>query len=402
MMIWDNNRITNLYTKFVAKEASAAELDEFIAFLNSPDAEERMTEMLDAHDQVSSHLQKDLNELRARQIFEHIVDQPQEIAKTRKLWLTMAGIAAVAAIVVVSFLIINGSFNGDGGQGISVAYDVPPGTNGAMLTMSDGQKIALSAANSKLLLTESGVRISKTAAGEITYEIIDNLESKRAGKNTLSTDSGQTYRVKLPDGSMVWLNAASSLRYPVSFASSKRRVVQLSGEAYFEIQKDANRPFVVESKDQSVTVLGTHFNIKAYEDDKAVTTTLEEGSVRVGYQASAWGAQGKIHYKDEITLSPGQKSLLKNGTVNISKANLQENLAWKEGDFIFYEVGIDKVMQDIARWYRIEVIYEEGIPGGTFSGNVSRTKNISQILLALESTKLVHFKVKGRKVYVTK
>jgi ferric-dicitrate binding protein FerR (iron transport regulator) len=208
--------------------------------------------------------------------------------------------------------------------------------------------------------------------------------------------------VKLPDGSRVWLNAASSLKYPVSFSSLKDRRVELHGEAYFEVAKDKLHPFLVETDGQEVTVLGTHFNIKAYRQDKNIVTTLAEGSVRVGYQASAWSDHGKIVYKDEVILSPGQQSLLKGETISVSKADMEESLAWKDGNFVFNDANIEKIMQDIARWYNIEVFYEGPSPTGAFSGNISRSKNISQILKALESTKLVHFKIEGRKVYVSK
>jgi len=400
----EDKRIVDLYAKFSAKTASASELEAFNTFLRTADAEQRLFGLLETDYQLSDHNRKEISELRARQIFEKIVSLPQRNHQTRKLWLRIAGVAAAASIIVFSIVIKNKSFHPDGNpiSSISAAQDIAPGKNTATLTLASGRKIVLSEALSGALASESGVRISKTADGEITYEILNSSPVQDAGLNTLSTHKGETYKVKLPDGSLVWLNAASSLTYPASFVKSKSRKVVLDGEAYFEIEKDEKHPFIVGADGQDVTVLGTHFNIKAYKEEADVMTTLVEGSVRVDFQTATWGDQGKVKYTDDIRLSPGQQASLKDESMRISQANLKESTAWKDGDFIFTEKGIDRIMRDIARWYNIEVIYEGGIPKGAFSGNVSRSKNISQLLQALEATKLVHFKLQGRRVYVTK
>ena len=401
---WEDKRIVDLYSKFSAKTASASDLEAFNAFLHTAGAEQRLFGLLETDYQLSDSNRKDISELRAREIFERVIRHPQRKHQTRKLWPRMAGVAAAVLIMVFAMFIKNKSFHSDGNpiSSISAAQDIAPGKNTATLTLASGRKIVLSEALSGALAAESGVRISKTAEGEITYEILNSSVTADAGLNTLSTHKGETYKVKLPDGSFVWLNAASSLTYPASFAQSKSRKVRLEGEAYFEIEKDEKHPFIVQSAGQDVTVLGTHFNIKAYKEEAGVITTLVEGSVRVDFQAATWGDKGKVKYTDEIRLNPGQQSFLRDEAVQISKANVEESTAWKNGDFIFTEKGIDRIMRDIARWYNIEVIYEGGIPTGAFSGNVSRSKNISQVLRALEATKLVHFKLQGRRVYVSK
>lgn len=404
MVNLEDKTVVDLYSKFSSKTASVNELEAFNTFLNTPGAEQRLFDLLETDYQLSESSHRDISEFRALQILEEVISQPQRLQKVRRLWPRLAGVAATVAIIVFSLLLKNGFFNELSNNKTSIAFaqDISPGTNAATLTLANGRKIMLSAIHNGVLAAESGVSISKTADGEITYEIVDNGLAEQPGMNMLSTNRGETYRVKLPDGSLVWLNAASSLTYPASFTGLKSRKVKMSGEAYFEIKKDKTHPFIVETNGQDVTVLGTHFNIKAYEDEAEVVTTLQEGSVRVDFEAAAWNSKGKIRYKDEIVLSPGQQSLLKGESISISKANLEENIAWKGGDFIFTEASIEKVMRDIARWYNIQVVYEGSIPAGTFSGNISRTKNISQILLALESTKLVHFKIEGRRVYVRK
>jgi len=231
---------------------------------------------------------------------------------------------------------------------------------------------------------------------------MDNEQiSDGEGLNMLKTANAQTFRVKLPDGSTAWLNAASSIKFSSSFKNLKSRTVQLVGEAYFEVAKDEKHPFIVKSANQEVQVLGTHFNVKAYSNDPRAITTLAEGRVKISYMASTWNAKSKIAYKDEVVLAPGQQSVLSEEKLNISSVDTDVPLAWKNGDFIFNGSNIEEIMRDVSRWYNIEVIYPGEIPKGNFSGNVSRTKNISQILKALETTKLVHFKIEGRRVYVT-
>ncbi|MCQ6957219.1 FecR family protein [Mucilaginibacter aquariorum] len=399
----EDNRLLLLYQKFQSKTASVEELTELNNFLASEGAEQHLFELIEKEYQLSEIKQPELSEFRAAQIFQQITSQPQTHRKIRSLWPRIAGVAAIAGMLVISILFKDQFLSiGNQSQVVSSNQDIAPGKSAATLTLANGRKILLTSVPSGELANESGVTISKTSNGEILYEIKENSETKPGQHNLLSTAMGETYQVKLPDGSRVWLNAASSLKYPVSFSSLKDRRVELHGEAYFEVAKDKLHPFLVETDGQEVTVLGTHFNIKAYKQDKNIVTTLAEGSVRVGYQASAWSDHGKIVYKDEVILSPGQQSLLKGETISVSKAALEESLAWKDGNFVFNDANIEKIMQDIARWYNIEVLYEGPFPTGAFSGNISRSKNISQILRALESTKLVHFKIEGRKVYVSK
>lgn len=403
MSIREDNRLIALYQKFQTKTASADELEEFYDFLASDGAEQRLFELLETDFQLTERQRSEISEVRAEQIFQNITSHPQPSGKIKNLWLRIAGAAAIAGILAGSIFFKDQLVSADKNSGaISATQDIVPGKNTATLILANGRKIMLSTVPYGQLANESGVNISKSATDEIVYDIKDRGITAPGEQNMLSTAMGETYRVKLPDGSLVWLNAASSLKYPVSFSSSKDRRVELDGEAYFEIAKDKVHPFVVKTDGQEVTVLGTHFNIKAYKEDKGIVTTLAEGSVRVDYQTSTWSDHGKMVYKDDVVLTPGQQSLLKGESISLSKANLEESLAWKDGNFIFNEENIEKIMQDVARWYNIEVLYEGTMPTGAFSGNISRSKNISQVLKALEATKLVHFRIDGRRVYVSK
>ncbi len=188
---------------------------------------------------------------------------------------------------------------------------------------------------------------------------------------------------------MVWLNAASSLKFPVKFAG-KERVVELTGEAYFEVAPEAGKPFIVETVNEKVLVLGTHFNINAYSDEPVAVTTLLEGSIKV--QSTQTG-------KASI-LKPGQQSLLDASQFTIQAANLEEAVAWKNGYFRFNDERIADIMKKLERWYNIEVIYEGKPSEELFNGKISRFKDISQVLRMLEKTEGIHFKIQGRRVTV--
>lgn len=189
---------------------------------------------------------------------------------------------------------------------------------------------------------------------------------------------------------MVTLNAASSLKFPASFTGLANRKVELSGEAYFEVAKDKKHPFIVQSGSQEVEVLGTHFNVNTYPDEKAAKTTLLEGSVKVS-------ANGNAHL-----LIPGQQSILTNNTVDIVTANIKETMAWKNGYFRFNDDRIDEIMPLLSRWYDVEVNYEGKISDERFSGTISRYKNINEVLAMLSYSNAVKFKIEGRRITVMK
>lgn len=206
--------------------------------------------------------------------------------------------------------------------------------------------------------------------------------------NTLSTAKGETYQIKLPDGSLVVLNAASSLTYPASFTGLEMRTVKLDGEGYFEVAKNKAQPFVVESQGQKVKVLGTHFNIRSYHDDEAKKTTLIEGSVEM----SAGGI-------DKI-LKPGEQGKLQNNKIEVTTIDAKLATAWKDNEFMFEGESIENIMKMIERWYNVQVIYKGEKPKDKFVGGVSRFDKVSKVLGMLESTGRVRFKIEGRIIYV--
>lgn len=268
---------------------------------------------------------------------------------------------------------------------------IAPGGNKAFLTLSNGQKISLTDATNGKLAEQSGIQITKTATGMLVYQLTDQPNpSGKTSYNTIETPKGGQYQLILPDGSKVWLNAASSLTFPTSFASLKTRKVELIGEAYFEITKNKTSPFIVKSAKQEVKVLGTHFNINSYVDEQSTTTTLLEGSVNIV----------SLNKAESIILKPGQQSTLNNNKINVTEINTEEAIAWKNGLFIFNDENIKSIMKKIARWYNVEITFKGNLDQVSFVGNYARNKDLESLLENIELTEKVHFKIEGRRIEV--
>lgn len=272
--------------------------------------------------------------------------------------------------------------------------DIVPGGDRARLTLADGTEITLDDAGEGVIREEDGIRISRQE-GELTYKA-ESREPKAETYHTLSTPRGGQYRLVLPDGSKVWLNAASSIRFPRAF-TGQQRLVEISGEVYFEIARDPDRPFRVKAADQTeVEVLGTHFNIMAYEEEASLQTTVLEGSVMVRTKSQEPRAK-KL-------LKPGQQARTGRGMAEIKvlEVNPEAVVAWKNGLFRFHDDDIRTVMKQIVRWYDVKVHYEGEPPGTEFTGMISRKVNIRQVLNMLERTGGVRFRIEGRNIIVTK
>jgi transmembrane sensor len=332
------------------------------------------------------------------------VDRPKQAVKVRKLNSTYrnlirSGIAAsILLIAGISYLWLNPENNQHDKFVIAKELDLPAGANKAQLTLSDGRVIDLDKNNNATVAVEAGVEITKAANGGLVYKAIGK-NNKSLGFNTISTPAGGQYTVMLPDGSKVWLNAGSSLKYPTSFAANSRNVT-LSGEAYFEIAHingpNGRLPFSVSvvkggSQLEKVEVLGTHFNINAYADEPSVKTTLLKGSIRVG-----------LNNGQNTLLKPGQQAQLSNQQIQLQQADTEMTVAWKDGEFVFRE-DLRSAMRKVARWYDVEVIYDETAPEKLMLGGwMSRGINLSAVLNHIQLTGKVHFKLEGRRVIVSK
>lgn len=298
-------------------------------------------------------------------------------------------IIAAAATVLICFSIAL-FFYQKSTNSIEQVADIAPGSNTAILILANGKKIVLNDATTEQLSTQAGISVSKTHKGELVYNVGQN-KNMPVEYHTTETPRGGQYQVDLPDGTKVWLNASSSLKYPTRF-TGKTRSVELTGEAYFEVAHNAAMPFKVKTDKQVVTVLGTHFNINAYHDEPALKTTLLEGKVRIdvfGNNAS------------EI-LKPGQQAALIGTQINVTESDTEQAVAWKNGYFRFRGESMESVMRRLSRWYNIDVKYTGEVADESYYGTISRNKNISQVLAVLTETGLVHFKLEGRSIIVMK
>lgn len=275
---------------------------------------------------------------------------------------------------------------------------IVPGGNKAILTLANGSQISLNDAGDGILAKQSGIRISKTKDGQLVYQISENITPASDAAieyNSIETPKGGQYQIDLPDGTKVWLNAVSRLTFPLSFSKSNERRVELKGEAYFEVAKDLQKPFIVQNDKQAVEVLGTHFNVNAYTDEPIIKTTLLEGSVKVRNHGTANG-KGWI-------LTPGQQAQLNSiGSLAVVKVDPQVEVAWKNGQFSFENEPIENIMRQISRWYDVEIVYKDNVAGKTVWGSITRYSSVSKVLSVVERTGKIHFKVEGRRVIVTK
>ncbi|WP_209865365.1 FecR domain-containing protein [Chitinophaga sp. OAE865] len=271
---------------------------------------------------------------------------------------------------------------------------IVPGSNKAILMLGNGDKVVLEDAENGVISQQGKAAVNKTDSGSLLYNTLSGNMGGDVVYNTLVTPYGGQYRITLQDGTNIWLNAGSSLRFPASFPGNERNVT-LTGEAYFEVAKDKSRPFYVTVNGASgapmtVRVLGTHFNINAYPDEQQHIVTLLEGSVKVGCG------------KADALLAPGKEAILNraSGKINVKEGDTEAAIAWKNGYFLFDNEKIESIMKQISRWYNVEVSYQGDVSGKAIGGSLPRSKNVTEVLSMLELTGTVHFKIEGRRIIV--
>lgn len=309
------------------------------------------------------------------------------VAVKRKLW---PKFAAAAAIILVLFGLFK-LYNRDSIQEHLVQNQkeqITPGTFGATLTLANGKQINLSQLKNGVFEQEAGVKITKTAKGELVYQV-KNEADNTSRTNTLTTAKGETFKVELPDGSSVWLNAASSLTYTTNLANAEVRKVKLSGEAYFKVAHDSEHPFVVSTHGHDIKVLGTEFNVSSYENDDEEITTLVQGKISMNTN------------RDKVILVPGEKGTVCNGSIEKATANIEAATGWKNNEFVFASQDIRSIMKLISRWYDVNIIYEGDIPSEKISGSISRFSDIHSVLNILQATGTVKIKTIGNRVVVS-
>lgn len=307
-----------------------------------------------------------------------------------KIWPRIAVAAAVLlAFLTISILFVKHQKDKHQSQANQMA-DLLPGGNKATLILANGSKVILNNSKNGTISTQGNVVVNKKSDGQLVYQAAGN-NAQTVLYNTITTPKGGQYRITLADGTRVLLNAESSLKFPASF-NGNERLVELTGEAYFEVVHDSKTPFKVRSGDQLVQDVGTHFDIKAYTDEAGITTTLLEGAVNV----SPVNAPAQT-----TSLKPNQQTAFSNGTIKlIPDADVELATGWIDGHFRFKDASIQQVMRELARWYDVDVVYEGTPPHDLFTGSIHRDIKASQALEILSFFK-VAYRIEGKKIIIT-
>ena len=381
-MAMDRSRLLYLMERYSENTATPAELQELSDFIASSPDDEAFTDIMVEHLERNPLINKNLP------AFERLADKVLENHRPGRSakWVWAAACTVLVALTGIYYArqhrkeqVTTAKKEEKVVPGVAV-----PGKNGAILTLADGSTIALDSVGNGKIASQNGTDVF-IRQGKLAYAAA--VESPGVVMyNTLSTPKGRQYHIQLPDGTEVWLNAASSIHYPTVFNGAER-VVDITGEAYFEVAKDAARPFKVKiGQGAEIDVLGTHFNINAYSNEPAITTTLLEGSVR---------------FNDQL-LRPGQQTQFDQASRELTVQNDVETgqvVAWKNGRFDFNDMGLKQTMHQLERWYDIDVVYEKDIPDIRFYGKMTKNIPLSDLLIILEKSK-VHFQMEGRKLIV--
>lgn len=314
------------------------------------------------------------------------MQQHMQRSKAKRRWLYYVSAASILVLFGLAFLWQRpSSVNGP---------DIQPGTAKAQLILQDGSRIDLDNLAVGQTANRKGITVTKDARGKVTcrYNASAAQASDTGGihDNIITTPAGGKYQIVLPDGSVVDLNAMSSLKFPSAFSSNERRV-SVTGEAYFDVKADYKKPFrIIINDHQEINVLGTKFNVLAYEDEPLIRTTLIEGAIRV---------KTATHQQ---MLKPGQEAQINrvSNRLNVTEADMAGAIAWKNGYFIFSDESIESIMRKVGRWYNVEVVYQGNIKNKTFGGTFSKSKSLKQLLKSFESTGSIHYKITGRKVTI--
>lgn len=396
-----NSRLYYLYNCFINDSGTPEEIEEFWQLLSEVDAEHPI------HNAVFELYNKDLTPADngkdwspvEKRLRAHVINKEgsgKVVSFGRKLgWVA----AAVVLFVVAGMYLWQESSTVEDNNGrlskSDVSLDLSPGMDGAILTLDDGSQVVLDSLGNGIVTTQNGTKVIldsgllvyHTGVAEITKPVF----------NTISTPKGRQFRLLLPDGTKVWLNAASSLHYPTAFTDSVRKV-QVTGEVYFEVAQNAQQPFIVQINNQAgIEVLGTSFNVNAYPDEFSIATTLVNGSIKI-YGESEESA---------VVLRPGEQAqVFRNGRDHaphlklLSQDRVSQIVAWKNGLFDFEDRTLEEVMRQLSRWYNIDVIYEKGIPNMLFWGKMDRGLTLANVLNMLEGAQ-VHFRIEeGRRLIV--
>jgi hypothetical protein len=394
--------IEELITRYLHKELTAEEqraLDEWL----SVDKNKKFFDELTNENNLTTEL-KEYNYFQARKTegrkkLHQLLLAGTPFVPVKKLWVKYVAAASVLTVVATGGIYLMTRQNKKQATvqttpAKTVVHDIPPGGDKALLTLADGSTVVLEDAQNGVIGKEGNASIVKKD-GEVQYEV--KGQESAVTYNKLTTSRGGQYRITLPDGSKAWLNAASSIRYPVAFAGNQRKV-EISGEVYFEVEKNPRKPFkvsivqaAVSGHKAEVEVIGTHFNINAYKDEPVVKTTLLEGKVKVS----------SADNHESAVLAPGQQGQMNNtGSIAVKKdIDVDQVMAWKNGQFRFRNVDLKTIMRQVSRWYDVDVIFEANV-NPSYNFVLTRNLPVSRIIATLEESGGAHFRIEGNTIKV--
>lgn len=395
VMNTSKERLTQLFNLYFDHTATQQEIDEFNKLICDSANDEYLSSLLIDLWEDSAKRKPLFPPEKSENILNAILSpkpqrqqhDPQNPTDKFSYWLK---IAAAVILMISGFLYFNQKQPASVVKTVkhSEKQDILPGGNHATLTLSNGERIKLDNAPNGILIKKTGVQIVKTTNGQLIVNLTAVTSKRDDAQNVISTPKGGQYEILLSDGTKVWLNAASSLRFPLNFKQQFRKV-ELTGEGYFEVAKNPASPFIVQTASAAIKVFGTHFNVTAYSDEIISKTTLLEGRISVHTAG------------DSALMKPGEQAILKNGGHIAIHDHINEKsiMAWKNGNFSFEDASIQDIMRQVARWYDISVIYQGQIPVKKLTGNISRNVNASTLFSMLSYTG-INFRIEGKKVFV--
>lgn len=387
----DPNTLKKLFDKFNEGSLSTHEHTLFVEWLSSIPPEDAVIVLDEIAHFIAENSAKNSHDLSSLisdiefRLDEHDHRKVKNVFLPKSLFLKIASVLLLFGSI--TFLYIHRIVNRSHDLAAINIAKINPGKNQAYIKLTTGVDIALEHVSNGLLAEDGGVQIVKVADGEVQFKQLANGR-RNEGKIHMIVPRGGQYKVRLADGTAVWLNAASELTVPLYF-SADNRTVHLQGEGYFEVAKNKLKPFIVQSKIATVQVYGTHFNVCGYDDDPLFKTTLLEGSIDVNN-----GLNRKM-------LKPGQQAIVAKN-ISVIKVNPTEAVEWKNGNLNFSHEDIRAIMQKIARWYDVTIEYKGNVTSDGYVGTVPRSTDIRKVLHLLELTRTVHFKIDGRRIIVMK
>lgn len=392
----DNNRLTWLFQRYYAQEATAEEIRELMALLDIEGNEALLSNLVKEKWETLQTADEQFSAETGAAMLQAVLGHaPQEAATpvlplhqpAKRNWLKWTVAAAVLVTVAGTALLLVRNPSGQSKQAAATAVKIVPGGNKATLTLADGSSISLNDTQTGTIGQQGNVKVVKVNSGSLAYQSAKST-ARVTGYNTLTTPKGGQYQVTLPDGTKVWLNALSSLRFPVAFDGPERRVM-LTGEAYFEVASKAAQPFEVIIGRMQVKVLGTHFNINSYADEKATKATLLEGAILISTG------------KDSALLHPGQQAALDTASSHLTTEEVDTDaaIAWKNGLFQFNHNDVATILRQISRWYEVDVQYRGKVPDKQLTGKIERSAELADVLSMLEFAG-VHCRLEGKTLVI--